>query len=278
MRLAAASLTAACLAFASHAPAATLLDADFDAETPSAALADGSTVDGLTVGSDTGGVVSLVNVGVGDNALQLTKSSDVFLTDGRPFVSAPITGVSTTAAGDNVLAIEFAYTRLPTTPNGVTNPEPLFQFLVNIDSQPNVSAVSTILNLDILGTGVVRYFDGTTGSTASTAVLTGLTLTPGTEYQFRIEIDLSSDTQDTWSLLVSEGATEQLNIAGINTRVDNGTPGIVLFKGGVNGGALNADPFAQIDDISVISSPIPEPGSIGLVAAAGALMLTTRRR
>ncbi|NJL31037.1 MAG: hypothetical protein HC898_05100 [Phycisphaerales bacterium] len=191
--------------------AATLVQTDFDSATVgsytngSVINSTGAQIEKLTVGSGANVDVSVVNLDGGNNALQFTENSTTFVTDGRPFVSAPIAGVSTTATGDNQLTTQFTYTRLLATTSNV----PQFQFVINQTGALN-PGVGSIIITEVLGTGVVRYFNGNTNTTSS------LTLAAGTEYLFDIAANLSSDTQNTWSLRVATCGRPFLGPAGFD--------------------------------------------------------------
>ncbi|MEM6332054.1 MAG: PEP-CTERM sorting domain-containing protein [Planctomycetota bacterium] len=271
-------------ALCQSASAATILATNFDATTPGsfadAAVinAGGATTDDLTVGAGNAGAatpnnggttgVDVVTESVGDNALHLTKSIDQFVADGRPFVFADIAGVSTDATGDNLLSADFSYTRLSS-----GGGEPLFQFLINTAGALNAGLSQTIIQVEIAN-GILRYRDGNANT------LAGLTLDPDVEYLIDIDIDFSDATQDTWSLEVATAAnpgTLLVDVDGIDTRVANAEPGIVLWKGGANPGANFPTAFAAIDDIDFQSAAIPEPATLAL-AAAGLLLAAGRRR
>ncbi len=256
--------------------AAVLVQTDFNSATVGSYVdgsvinSAGAAIEKLTVGSGANVDVSIVSLGGSNNALQFTENSTTFVTDGRPFVSAPIAGVSTSPTGNNQLTTQFTYTRLLDTISNV----PLFQFVINQAAALN-PGVGSIIITEVLGTGVVRYFNGNTNTTSS------LTLSAGTEYLFEVAADLSSDTQDTWSLRVATVANPSsalLDLTNLNTRSANATPGIVLFRAGANAGAANPSPFAQVDNLLVQARAIPEPATLALLGVGSMLMLARRRR
>ncbi|MEM1207787.1 MAG: PEP-CTERM sorting domain-containing protein [Planctomycetota bacterium] len=281
-RPAALGATALSLSLGLSAHAVVLVDYDFD-NSALGPYADGSVVDGggpvtsaLNVGSGNAGAsapnnglttgVDVVNQSLGDNDLRLTKTIDNFVPDGRPFVNADLAGVSTDDTGNFLLTADFSYTRLSS-----GGGEPLFQFLINTGDSLNAGLAQTIIQVEVAN-GILRYRDGNTNT------LTGLTLDSGVEYLFDIDVDFSSDTQDTWSFKVATAAdpnTLLVNLSDIDTRVANGEAGIVLWKGGANPGADFPTAFGAIDDLLITA--IPEPGSLAL-AAMGLALVSARRR
>ncbi|MEM1211558.1 MAG: PEP-CTERM sorting domain-containing protein [Planctomycetota bacterium] len=273
-----ALLTAAlATAPATQTHAATFIDTDFNGDavgTYGGQAGDlGGTLGGLTVTSDTtnGSIVAVVD-NAGDRAVQYTDNNTTFVSPGAPHLTADLPGLSTAGTGDNLLNISYNYTYFDTTGTG----NPLFQLLVNTDENESASASDRIAQLQVNGnTGSVLYW-----STANPPIDTGFDLIDGREYLFEIVIDLSSDTQDSYDLTVTDTTDSSvvINIDDIATRLPNDTPNIISFSGGANGNVAVGEAFAELDNILVTASPIPEPASLILLAAGGLCLAGRRRR
>ncbi|HAU38310.1 MAG TPA: hypothetical protein DCX07_11430 [Phycisphaerales bacterium] len=211
-------------------------------------------------------IVSVVDLGGGNHALQFTDGS----TDANgPKALKTITAgdVTTGATGNNHVNIVFDLTLL-----SLTGTRPTFQFLLNSGTQESSGGTVSAVQFRVTGAAIVKYNNGTTE-------ITGPTLTVGTTYRFTATADLSSDTQDTWSLNVAPVTdlnNPVVNASGLGTRAANVTPGIIVFNGGVDGGTLNTSPYVQLDNISI--SAVPEPATLGALTLGGILLSAARRR
>ncbi|MEM6551948.1 MAG: PEP-CTERM sorting domain-containing protein [Planctomycetota bacterium] len=260
-----------------HTHAATFIDADFNADAVGTYGTQGGDLagplGGLTVTSDTtnGSIVAIVD-DAGDRAVQYTDNNTSFVSPGAPHLTAALPGLSTTSTGDSLLSISYNYTYFDTTGTG----NPLFQLLVNTDGNQSASAADRIAQLQVNGnSGSVLYW-----ATANPPVDTGFDLIDGREYLFEIDIDLSSDTQDTYDLTVTDTTDSSvvIDVDNIATRLPNDTPNVISFSGGANGGVAVGEAFAELDNILVTSSAIPEPASLTLLAAGGLCLAGRRRR
>ncbi|MEM6392349.1 MAG: PEP-CTERM sorting domain-containing protein [Planctomycetota bacterium] len=262
---------------APEAHAATLIDADFNSDAVGTyGLETGDIsgpLGGLAVTSDTpnGSIVAVVD-DAGDRAVQYTDNNTSFVSPGAPHLSAALPGLSTTSTGDSLLSISYNYTYFDTTGTG----NPLFQLLVNTDGNQSASAADRVVQLQVNGnSGSVLYW-----STANPPIDTGVDLVDGREYLFEIDIDLSSDLQDTYDLTVTDTTDSSvvIDVDDIATRLPNDTPDVISFSGGANGGVAVGEAFAELDNILVTSSPIPEPASLILITAGGLCLAGRRRR
>ena len=273
-------LAAVTLGLSGIAQAGVIIDTDFDAATAGtygAGVGDvATTVGGLAVVSDTtNGSIVTVTAG-GDQALQFTDNNSA--SNAGPILSAPLAGISTDASGDNLIEVSFNYTRLDT-----AGANPIFIFAINQNGATSPGNPNRAAQIRVTAnTGSLTYWEGTNpadGLTTASVVDTGFDLATGTEYVFNISLDLSSTTQDTYALSVATAAapsTLLVDVDGISTTVDDITPDIAVFNGATNGGVAVASAFAEIDDISIESLPVPEPGSLARALGGVAVMMRSR--
>jgi hypothetical protein len=259
---------AAFVACANSSHAMVLVDASFDGETARSVVTD-EAVDGFTANVVANTSLDVVDLGDGDSVVRFT---DNFVGSSTPYASPYLrksfNGVSTDGTGDNHVVGSFSLTRLSLT----TGTEGSFRFLINKAGSLVANTSSTLVLLRVNGSQIL-YSDG---SSLQTSLPTStFQLAQDTEYTFTIDIDLSSDTQDTWSFAVADGTGVLYSSPTFSTAAPNLIPGELLFTGGLAGANASAEPFVQLDDISF--SAVPEPTSMVLLGLAG-LVMTVRRR
>ena len=217
---------------------------------------------------------TLVDRGSGNHALQFTDNDSTQSTFPKAN-SANFSGtMSTTGTGNNSLSGSFSYTRLLSQTSSSTSPS--FAFTATAPG----SASGFDLEVTVENDGHLHYFTGNgAGGTVNTD--SGVVLQTGTEYTFQFGADLSSSSQDKWSLYVATVASPQtalLNVSNLNTMEANFAIVQFSFWGGLNQAGLNSAAFAQVDNISFSANPVPEPASVGLVFVAGGGLLLRRKR
>lgn len=282
------------------APAATvtLIDANFDGLST---VADTSSVGTnlkarFTSASNTS--ISVVDKGSGNKALQLTDNAGTGVGANYPALFSSTTqslsafgatqqpgfSLSTTSTGFNQLSGSFDITMLLA--SNASNP----RFLFNIQSplQENSSGGNSLIFIQILGTGALSFNNGISSGAPNLVTNAALTtLAQNTTYRFSYTLDLSSATQDTWSLTVSSVSgstvTPIFTQSNLNTTLANGTPTVAGYRGGLGTTQLNASPAWELDNISLVASDgiaIPEPASfatLGGLAAFGCTLMLRRR-
>jgi hypothetical protein len=181
--------------------------------------------------------------------------------------------MSTGSTGNNTLSGSFTFTRLLSQTSAATSPS--FAFTATAPG----SASGFDLEVTVENDGHLHYFTGNgAGGTVNTD--SGVVLQTGTEYVFQFAADLSSGSQDKWSLYVATVASPQsalLNVSNLNTMGANFPIVQFSFWGGLNQAGLNSAAFAQIDNISFSAAPAPEPASLGVLLLAGGALLRRRR-
>lgn len=224
------------------------------------------------VGLRTGGANSnfaVVDRGNGDRALQLLDNDSSQSTFPKAN-SANFSGtMSTGGTGNNFLTGGFTYTRLLSQTSNSTSPA--FAFTATAPG----SASGFDLELTVESNGHLFYYNGNTKTDS------GFTLATNTEYAFQINADLSSSTQDKWSLKVTPvgSQTPSVNVANLNTMGANFSIVQFSFWGGLNQTAVNSSGFGQIDNINFVAQPVPEPAVAGVfIAAAGGALARRKRR
>lgn len=278
----------------------TLINANFD---NLSSVADTSSVGTnltarFTTASNTN--VTLVDKGSGNKALQLTDNASAGVGANLPALFSSTTqslstygatqqpgfSLSTGATGFNQLSGSFDLTLLLT--SNTANP----RFLFNIQSplQEGSSGGNSLIFIQISSTGGLSFNNGASGSAPNLITNTSLTtLAQNTTYRFSYSLDLSSSTQDTWSLTVSSVSgstvTQLFTQTGLNTTLANGTPTVTGFRGGLGTTGFNASPAFELDNISLTASDassIPEPSTYaaigGLTALVSSLVLRRRTR
>jgi hypothetical protein len=235
--------------------------------------AGGVTTDNVVLRSVTGSATTIVDRGGGNNALQFTDNSADSALAGNPRAySSPFGPLSTGATGENRLFGSVDYTRLLSTTAGATSPS--FVFIASSAGAQTPNGTNASIQFNVEANGRVYYNNGITGTD------TNVTLTPGVEYRFTVDADFSSTTQDTWSLTVTRlsDSVAVFTRTGINTRAPNVAVNLISMLGGLNIGAVNASPSAQIDNINFESGTVPEPAAATVILAAGAALLRRRSR
>jgi hypothetical protein len=127
----------------------------------------------------------------------------------------------------------------------------------------SLDLLPTTLWLQFLSSGEIQAYDSTNGGWQT---ISGISQTPGAWQHYAIEYEL--------------GATSYTVTAGANTVTNgrfNGTTSAsqmnhVFANGGTNSTA------AYIDNVVVTFAPVPEPGSLALLAGGAGLLLARRRR
>lgn len=260
------------VALGGGAHAAVIASTDFDAAAPGTYGTQSgdvaTSIDGLAVASDTAaGSVLAVTSGT-DRAAQLTDNNTGFVSPGAPALSTSFGGVSTDATGDNVITASFSLIR-----NAPSAGNPLFEFYLNDDGGLNPSGGDRAAQIRVASnTGSFLYFDGLA------AVDSGFDLVAGTEYLVDIVLDLSSTTQDSYSVRVADASapgTALVNVAGLDSAVADVLPDTVVFRAGGNGGAAASNVVFELDDISI--NAVPEPGAVTLGALGGLVAMRRRR-
>lgn len=262
---------------AHHASAAVVFATDFNSTAigtyanNTVLNSGGVTTDNVTLRSAAGSATAIVDRGSGDHALQFTdNSSDAGLTANPRAYSNTFGPMSTTSTGDNRLVGSFNYTRLLATTSNADSPT--FAFAASSDGQVLLSSAQNTIRFAVESNGRLWYANGATNNDS------GFTLVTGTEYRFQIDADFSSSTQDTWGLRVTPvgSSTAVVNLTGLGTRAPNVQVNIISMLGGANQGAVNASPFAQIDNISFATQPVPEPTSMACLLIASGLLSCKR--
>lgn len=292
-------LLLACVSTAS-ATTVTLVDANFDGLST---VADTSSVGTnltarFTTASNTD--ITVVDKGSGNKALQLTDNASTGVGSSYPALFSSTTqnfstygatvqpgfSLSTTAGGFNQMSGSFDITLLLA--SNAANP----RFLFNIQSplQEASSGGNSLVYIQINSTGGLTFNNGATAGSPNLITNAALTtLAQNTTYRFSYSLDLSSSTQDTWSLTVSSVSgstvTEIFTQTGLNTTLANSTPTTAGFRAGLNPSGLNASPAFELDNIILTASDVsavPEPSTYaafgGLTALATAVMLRRRQR
>jgi len=230
---------------------------------PDSTVLNTGTMAQVTLRTATNANFAIVDRGSGDHALQFLDNDSSGSTGLPKANSLAFTPLSTTSTGNNTLIGSFTYTRLLTNTSSTTSPSFVFT------ATNSGTGGGFDLQLSVENNGHLNYYNGATN------VDSGFTLLTGTEYTFQITADLSSATQDTWSLsLVPVGSqTAVVQLANLNTKVANGNISQFSFWGGLNQPAVNASAFGQLDNISFSAQPVPEPASMSLALVAGGLLL-----
>lgn len=212
------------------------------------------TIDDLTARLTIPGSQVAQVVSDGGRMLQFTDNST---TANYPRVYHQFSGVTSDGTGNNEVTILFDLTPLDI--EGQTTD---FRILMNSGTSQTSNGTYTALQLyvsDYGGITKISVEDGTSSFTSAT-------LTRGTTYRFAIVADMSSTTQDLFSLRVAP--LNDLNhpvveLDGIATRAANVTPAIIVFDGGPDANQVCSDPYIRIDNISMTAArhlrPSEEP-------------------
>lgn len=255
-------------AITAFASAAVIHDSNFNSLT-TGAVANNTTIStGLVAEVNTNTVLTTVDLGSGNKALDFTDNNSSFVGNGAPLIYSPnanFSSVTTGATGINKLQGSFDLTRL-----GATVP---FQFYIQNINQIGTATASTAIRLEIAASGAVSYI-GTT-----VTVATGFTMAQDTSYTFNYNVDLSSTTQDTFGFSIaatSAPLTNLFSVSSVGTRSANGTPGIAVFRGGSNSSAQSSSAAFRLDNAYL--STIPEPSAISLLGLVGVLAALRRQR
>lgn len=260
-----------CLGLVSTSVATTLISNNFDSAATGVygpGTTNGTSIPGVTnltaFSADNNTVFSSVaDSGGGDNVLQFTDNNGA----AAPFagISQTFSPLSTGASGENQMSASFTFERLAVSNTSGTS---LFSFGTSTSS---VSATTSAIQFQMNNqNGVFAYFDGTSFTNS------GFTLSTGTEYRFEIFGDFSSDTQDTWSVQIFDGASLEFDSMTLDTRAANLAVDSFVVSIGANSNNNSPEPFAQIDDL--VATAIPEPTSTALFGAAGFGLMWLRRR
>lgn len=248
--------------------AATLWQTNFDAESVNTYTANATIGTGdssAELRPSAASPIGVVDLGSGNHAMQFTdNSTDTGIPHARKFYN----GVSTTDSGDNFITGSFTYKRLLNVTSSSTSPT----FVFHIGSAVTGGSSVTAVHIEVASDGTVMFRNGTSAESS------GFALTTGQEYRFDLSVDLSSNTQDKWWFTVTDLSDNLVKYtsAVLNTRAPNIIPTWASLLAAVNGTAQNASPFAQVDNISLVSQPVPEPAAIGGFLTA-ALVWSTRR-
>lgn len=212
--------------------------------------AGNSAIDDLTVRLTIPGSQDAAVVNVNGRCLQFTDNST---TASFPRIYKYLSGISSDMTGNHEVTILFDLTPLE-----IEGTRPNFRMLLNSGAYETSNGNVTALQIHVADFGgvlKVQVFDGGRG-------VVGATLTPGTAYRFEIVADLSSSTQDLYSIRVapvSDLTHPLMELDGIATRAANVTPGIIVFDGGMDANRVNVDPFVQLDNINVTVAPHMKP-------------------
>lgn len=239
-----------------QAQTVTLLKTDLDSALPGAypngavINSSGTSTSQLTVAQTSPQGVSVVGTTGTNLVLEFIDNS---MGTASCYVKRTFTALSTTGTGNNAITGSFSVTPL----GGTTGSNPTCELLINAGTDGPGASV-TAVQIDIRGNGSFSY------KTASGTV-TGPTLTVGTKYTVSFLLDLSSTSQDTWNLAVTNAGTGVIvyTVTNLTTRAANVAPDRIVFNGGVNTTDANASAFIQIDDLDFSSAPAPAPVESG---------------
>ena len=230
---------------AATASATTLFNSNFDSLAVGTFADNAAITSSLVARTATNSIVSIVDLGGGNHALAFTDNSTTFVGNGYPLAKITFAGlVSSNATGENQLRGSFDVTRLQ---SGVA-----FNYLIQSGLQEGAVSPNQVVHIQVSGSGVLTYMNG------STSVNAGVTLALGTAYRITFAADLSSTTQDKWSLTVATVAAPSVllvNATALNTRNPNLTPDIAVFRFGGDAAGANASPAYRIDNVSLDAAP-----------------------
>lgn len=253
----------AALAMGSAASADVLVQANFDGVSTGQYIT-GQTVDGLTVSGDSTSLfMDVVDLGSGNHAVKFTDNA----ASGLLGLTKSLTGISTTGTGNNHISGGFDFVVL----SGAHTSSQM-NFSIGQSGSAPASTSTQQANLRLRANGQVYYINS-----AGSAVSLSTNLTLNRAYHVDVTVELSSDTQDTWSFTITDLTTHTVfaSESNINTKWQNGTPDRIFFDGNYGLSATSANPFIQMDNINF--SVVPEPATMGLLAVGGVLSLLRRR-
>lgn len=275
------SVLVGCVFGGRMASGAVIFATDFNSTSVASNLTNGTilnsggvTTDDVTVATGVNSAVAIVDRGGGNLAMQFTDNSNAADTTVPRAYSATFGPLSTNGTGNNRLFGSFTYTRL------VSTNLPAFVFAASANGQQLISTTDNAIRFSVESDGNVYYVHG---GASPASVNSGYTLVTGREYRFNVDSDFSSTgtgAQDTWRLTVTDlnSSTQVVDSGWIATRAANVQVNIISMLGGANQGAMNASPFAQIDNISFSATPVPEPTSMAFLLGATGLILRRMRR
>ncbi len=157
--------------------------------------------------------------------------------------------LSSGATGNNLLTASFSFNKLLSTGG--------FRYYI-ASGDDETGAASQVGVLQIQPNGLIQGSGGT-GPTDP-----GYTLTIGTPYEAIVTIDLSNPTQHTFSYRLVNLATNLVvyNSVTLTTRAPTAVPDrLVLDWGIVGASSTSPNPFIEVGDATITTSPIPLPNS-----------------
>lgn len=258
------ALAAAAVSLAAPASAVVLVSEDFD---------DNLATDTFTLTNTAGTATTVIDQDPGlgfDGALEFTDNDAATFAVPRAVATLDTAQISTDGTGNNLVTGSFEFL-LPQDDNDFT---PRLQFLVNT-GQDTAGVNNSFIIFEVFDFRmVIRSSNGSGGVTSE--LFDGVTAAD-TTYRVDFALDLSSDTQDTFDLSVTDTNTDSV-VASVDdalTRVTNGVPDRIVLNAGLSQAGADAEPFLQLDNIS--AQAVPEPASLA-IAVVGLALVTARRR